>query len=457
MTQKLVQTKVYCDSSITSKQDCQIGYIGIEVNSVKEGSKYFKISNIKLQKCESNQLEKLSIYLSIVLSKVINTQHLFIFNDNINAVREIQLSLETLEKNFPSISSLQIGWLPNTNNELLTVDFLSRGRHKKTLDYPTEIINKLSNLSYTEIILPDSFPELDHNQFISYTNNEGFLLKVIFGLFEKFDKDCYLSFIKEHLFPKKPSINHILRYENNYRIKKQTKNFFDIDFSMLENVFNFNNDKIVDIKETINKLHENNNIELSFEERKILKDKTSSTNTKLIIEDLFVLSGQNLLFCLDKSKQKNIKNISNTYKDFCSFFIPIEDFEKLKIRYLQEELEILFNFVNNKKYKEKPEENLFSLIKLLLELNTNELNSNLLKISFYLNWLKLFKYNKFEELYKNLTQENLSKINRFFKNKDTNHQNLNGKMLHLFKKNFRIEDFNLSLKKYSQYYYSEMF
>jgi len=453
---KLVQTKVYCDSSITNTNESQIGSIGIEISSPKDGVKYYKISNIKLKKCESNHLEALSVYLSIILSKNINTQHLFVFNDNINAVREVTTYLPKLIDNFPSFSSIQIGWLPNSNIELFTVDFLSRGSHKKTFEYPTEIINKLSNLSYQEIILPDSFPEFDHNNFLDYTKNEGFLLKLFFGLFDCFDKDCEISLLKEHLFPKKPSINHIIRYyDSEFKIKKVQKNFFDIDFSMLSNVINVN--KVEDIKETIHKLHENQDIELSFSERKLLEDKVKKVSKKFNVNELFAVSSNTLIFCLDKTRQKNVKNIPNTFKDFHSFFKPSSNVEDLKISYSDRELEILFNFVNQKKYKEDPEGSLYSIIKLLLNLNLSENNENLIKISFYLNWLKTFKENKFDELFNNLTQDTLGLSNKYFKSINPKYSNLSGQNLHIFKKNFTPEDFTLSFKQYSNYYIGEMF
>jgi len=504
---KLSQTKVYCDSSIITENNEEIGNIGIEISSYKQNSLYYRISNIKLKRSSANELEQLSIYLAIVLSQKINTKHLFVFNDNITAVRNCILELKKLEDSFPSLQSLQIGWIPNTELELFTVDFLSRESHKKTLSYPPEILNKLGNLTYIDIKLPDTYPALDNDSFLNYVKNEGFLLKLFFGLFENFDENCKLSLIKEHLYPKKPAISHIQKNKDIYCVSLTSKNFFNIDFSGLSSITDISIDSYKYLKSKISTLQEQKSIELSIAEQTLIEEKTSSFKEEIISKNVSIEEIKNTTISntdnvdiyeeqknkwepigLTKSKKEELitKNpflnhkvnerdnlfifkleqdnsysllfnigdkprkysqINFTFVGFKSFFNS-QGYGKFK----EKDLKLIFNLLNKSENKKITFKELSNFIYFLLMLDYKSTDKK--KVLFLLNYLKVFGTNKFVVLYSLFTQKHSKMINDELNKSQIK---ISGQILHNFLVRYPKEDFSLNKQTFINYYLNSLF
>lgn len=150
---KLNLIKIYTDASFN--EHTKEGNIAIEIKENTKTLHTYRITGLRLHNNSSKCFEKIGIIIAMALANHYEYKHVFIFNDNLTVVEDINKLLIELKDELLNIKTLQIGWFPNHIEEMFVVDFISRLDFKFSDD--KENNKDLTDLKYEEIIIPEIY------------------------------------------------------------------------------------------------------------------------------------------------------------------------------------------------------------------------------------------------------------------------------------------------------------
>ena len=376
-----MQTLIYTDASLKENENG----IAIEIK-IEKKSYFFRFRNIKFKEGQynSNNVEALGVLFGIALASQYDHKKVFIFNDNIVAIKKIHQIESEIDKIFNQFTNIQFGWFQNDMPQLQKVDYLSRVDFKYNKEFD------LSQIKYKEILFDDNLL-FNLNDFSKYLEHNCLLLKRLMG-FEPKVEDLNTMLI-----------DNMYETKNKHQEKELVKTF-DPSFKIKEKTIVTSKPTSL-ISKTSQKIIENKNSTTSFVTEQEVKNIINSPldKTPKIIKSKF--------------KKDTIKKIKSLHRRNDKIFKENNIINK-------EDKEILFcikgKFVPYI-YKELVEQNL---------------------IRFFIDKTKCTKFE--ETLILKIVKNNENDLENYI---SIIEECDNKKYIMIFIKIFNIEKFNLILKK----------
>ena len=166
----------------------------IDKDNIEIKSYFFRFENIKFKNKDYtvNELEELGLLLAVALASQYKYEKIFIFNDNITAIKNLNkfvCSKPEIDEIFSQFSNIQFGWLQNDMEEMKMVDYLSR------IDFKYNQKFDLDKIKYKEIIFKEEI-QFNSESFEKYLKHNCLLLKRLMG-FEPNIEDLNKMLIEE--------------------------------------------------------------------------------------------------------------------------------------------------------------------------------------------------------------------------------------------------------------------